>query len=51
MKLYGQIEKRMWEAGITVPNDGYLDSTHLRVLHGFVNGKSFEGMEGSNGSS
>ena len=39
----------MWEAKITVPNDGFLDSTHLRVLHGFVNGKPFECMEGSMG--
>ena len=38
MELYREIIKRMGEAGITVPNDGYLDSTHLRVLHGFVNG-------------
>ena len=49
MELYREIIKRMGEAGITVPNDGYLESTHLRVLHGFVNGKPFEGMEGSMG--
>ena len=49
MELYREILGRMGEAGITVPNDGFLDSTHLRVLHGFVNGKPFECMEGSMG--
>ena len=39
MELYREIKKKMNEAGITVPNDGFLDSTNLRVLHGFVNGK------------
>ena len=44
-KLYDEILERMGEAGITVPANGFFDSTNLRVLHECVTGKPFECVE------